>query len=146
MNFLLRLMTACIAIAVILTGASASTQQTETALPQIDATKLEKRLSEIERQLAAVLNEVQQLRRELQVVSVAPSVTVFRLKELDATSAAKLLSDIFSNARLPDFRGNKQGPLIIHADSATNSVIVVGSKENAESVKQILDKLDGRTK
>jgi type II secretory pathway component GspD/PulD (secretin) len=139
-------MTACIATAVILTAASASTQQTETPTSQIDAVKLEKRLEEIERQLATLLNEVQQLRRELHIQPAAPKVTVFPLKELDANSASRLLSDIFAATALTDFRGNKHPVVVIQADSATNSVIVVSTQEKIDAIKEILDKLDSKTK
>jgi type II secretory pathway component GspD/PulD (secretin) len=140
MNTVLRVTTVCIALAVVLTGVSAFTQQTERPEGNRDFAKLEKRLAELERQIRLLLKEVQELRREIHPQVGSPKVTVFRFRELDAASATRVLKDIFGTSQAV------HGAFIIEADSASNSVVVVGPAEKAQMVKEILDKLDTKPK
>ena len=97
----------------------------------------EKRLDALEKQLAAIAKEIDELRKELKLKKSAtgenPDFHIFRLKHAVAADVVQTLQTIF---------GDTHKAVRLVADPVTNSVLVLGTPEDTIKLQSIIDKLD----
>lgn len=100
---------------------------------------LEQRLALLEEQAARMLAEIKAIRGEVKKEAAAQNdlgnISIYRLKNVQATEMAKLLTELFSINR-----DNKS--LRIVADAATNTVLVSGKREDQDAISAIIIRLD----
>jgi type II secretory pathway component GspD/PulD (secretin) len=91
----------------------------------------EKQAVEIDRKLAAIVKDLQELRLELRV---QPKTTTFSLMYIDAGKAAKKLTAVLG----------KDPGIAIFSDKDSNTVIVRAPVDQLREVKEILENLDAK--
>src|SRR5262249_37773099 len=105
-----------------------------------DPRNIEARLTEVEKQLAQLLDEVKTLRSELKGKAPSPDkddgdFKVFRLRHAKAEMAVKMLREIYPNRV-------ENGTMRLVADPRTNSLLVAGDGKSLEGVRTLLDQID----
>ena len=98
------------------------------------AAYLDRRLGELEKQLGALLNQVKDLRKELQAAppqaKAGLELKVFTLKHAECVDMTRLLQELF------------QGSMRVVADPRTNSVLIHAKAELMQAIEAIVSRLD----
>jgi type II secretory pathway component GspD/PulD (secretin) len=116
--------------------ANAQDRTATTSEPKAKPATLEQRIAALEEQAAKLQKEAQALREALKALkpSVDEDITIYRLKNANAVSLAKLLGELF--------HGPSNKSLRILADPETNSLLIRADDVERRKIETIVIRLD----